>query len=88
MRLQMTFYLLVRASFYIYHFSSVIDFLSERYIVSTGHRYSWYQERKYSKDAKRDTLTRNLQSEQKFFSSGWKIFLIYFLKCYYLNTGG
>ena len=34
------------ASLYIYHFSTVIDFSSEKYIGSTGHRNSWYQWRK------------------------------------------
>ena len=33
----------VLSSLYIYHFSSVIDFSSERYSDSTGHRNSWYQ---------------------------------------------
>ena len=47
------------ASLYIYHFSSVIDFLSEKYIGSTGHRYSWYQDRRYSEDANGETRTRN-----------------------------
>ena len=28
---------------YIYHFSTVIDFSSEKYSGSTGHRNSWYQ---------------------------------------------
>ena len=31
------------ASLYIYHFSTVIDFSSEKYSGSTGHRNSWYQ---------------------------------------------
>ena len=31
------------ASFYFYHFSTVIDFSSEKYSGSTGHRNSWYQ---------------------------------------------
>ena len=31
------------ASLYIYHFSTVIDFSSEEYSGSTGHRNSWYQ---------------------------------------------
>ena len=30
-------------SLYIYHFSSAIDFSSEKYMVSTGHRCSWCQ---------------------------------------------
>ena len=30
-------------SLYIYHFSTVIDFPSEKYSGSTGHRSSWYQ---------------------------------------------
>ena len=33
------------ASLYIYHFSTAIDFLSEKYSGSTGHRNSWYQQR-------------------------------------------
>ena len=32
---------------YIYHFSYVLDFSSEKYIGSTEHRYSWYQQRTY-----------------------------------------
>ena len=31
------------ASLYIYHFSTVIDFSSEEYSGSTGHRNCWYQ---------------------------------------------
>ena len=31
------------ASFIIYHFSTVIDFSSEKYSGSTGHRNSWCQ---------------------------------------------
>ena len=31
------------ASLYIYHFSTEIDFSSEKYSGSTGHRNSWYQ---------------------------------------------
>ena len=31
------------ASLYIYHFSTVADFSSEKYSNSTGHRNSWYQ---------------------------------------------
>ena len=31
------------ASLYIYHFSTVIEFSSEKYSGSTGHRNSWYQ---------------------------------------------
>ena len=37
------------ALLYIYDFSSVIDFSSEKYIVSTGHRYSWCQQRRNDK---------------------------------------
>ena len=33
------------ASLYIYHFSTVIDFSSEKYNGSTGHRNSLYQQR-------------------------------------------
>ena len=32
-------------SLYIYHFSTMIDFSSEKYSGSTGHRNSWYQQR-------------------------------------------
>ena len=42
-----------------YHFLSVIAFSTKRYTVSTGHRYSWYQQRKYSEDASGETRTRN-----------------------------
>ena len=31
------------SSLYIYHFSTEIDFSSEKYSGSTGHRNSWYQ---------------------------------------------
>ena len=31
------------ASLYIYHFSAVVDFPSEKYSISTEHRNSWYQ---------------------------------------------
>ena len=31
------------APLYIYHFSTVIDFPSEKHSGSTGHRNSWYQ---------------------------------------------
>ena len=31
------------ASLYIYHFSTVFDFSSEKYSGSIGHRNSWYQ---------------------------------------------
>ena len=33
------------SSLYIYHFSIVVDFLSEKYSGPTGHRNSWYQQR-------------------------------------------
>ena len=46
------------SSLCIYHFSCAIDFSSEKYIVSTGHRYSWYQQRRYSEDADGETRTR------------------------------
>ena len=39
------------ASLYIYDFSPVIEFSSEKYIGSTGHGYSWYQQRRYIEDA-------------------------------------
>ena len=35
------------ASLYIYHFSTVVDFSSEKYSGSTGHRNSWYQQRNF-----------------------------------------
>ena len=28
----------------------MVGLSSEKYIVSTGHRYSWYQQRRYSED--------------------------------------
>ena len=34
------------ASLRIYHFSSVIKYLSVKYIVFTEHRYFWYQQRR------------------------------------------
>ena len=39
------------ASLYIYHFSTVIDFSSEKYSGSTGHRNCWYQQRNLNEDA-------------------------------------
>ena len=48
------------ALLYIYHFSSVIDFSSEKYIGSTGNSYSYYQQRRYSEVADGETRTRNL----------------------------
>ena len=48
-----------KALLYIYHFSSVVDFLFEKYIVSAKHRYSWYQQRGYSEDTNGETRTRN-----------------------------
>ena len=36
------------ASLYIYHFSTVIDFSSEKYSGSTGRRNSWYQRRNFT----------------------------------------
>ena len=32
------------ASLYVYRFSTVVDFSSEKYSGSTGHRNSWYQQ--------------------------------------------
>ena len=46
---------MIRASLFVYHVSYVIDLSSERYIVSTGHRYSWYQQRRYSEDTNGET---------------------------------
>ena len=31
------------ASLYVYRFSTVVDFSSEKYSSSTGHRNAWYQ---------------------------------------------
>ena len=42
-----------------FYFSLVIDFSSEKYIVSTGHRYSWYQQRRYSEDTVGETPAHN-----------------------------
>ena len=33
-----------KLSLYIYHCSTVVDFTSEKYSGSTGHRNSWYQQ--------------------------------------------
>ena len=35
------------ASLYIYNCSTVVDFSSEKYSGSTGHRTSWYQQRNF-----------------------------------------
>ena len=35
------------ALLYIYHFSAIIDFSSEKYSGSTEHRNSWYQQRNF-----------------------------------------
>ena len=35
----------IQSSLYVYHFSTVIDFSSEKYSGPTGHRNSWYQQR-------------------------------------------
>ena len=43
------------ASLFTYHFSTVVDFSSEKYSGSTEHRYSWYQQRRYSEDANEET---------------------------------
>ena len=42
---QNRFWLTLNVSLYIYHFSTVVDFSSEKYSGSTGHRSSWYQQR-------------------------------------------
>ena len=36
---------IIHISLYIYHLSTVLDFSSEKYCGSTGHRNSWYQHR-------------------------------------------
>ena len=43
-------------SLYIYNFSIVVDFSSEKYSGSTGHRNPWYQ---CSEDADDGTRSRN-----------------------------
>ena len=35
------------ASLYIYHYSTVVDFSSEKYSGSTGHMNPWYQQRHF-----------------------------------------
>ena len=49
------------ASLYIYHFSTVIDFSSEKYSGFTGHRNSWSGTSReiYSEDVDGETRTRN-----------------------------
>ena len=48
------------ASLCVYHFSTVVDFSSEKYSGSTGHRNSWYKLRHfYSEDANDGARTRN-----------------------------
>ena len=37
--------------YYSYHVSSMIDFSSEKYICSTGHKDSWYLQSNFSEDA-------------------------------------
>ena len=52
----------MQPSLYIYHFSTVIDFSSEKYSGFTGHRNSWYHSTSkdiYSEDAYGETPTRN-----------------------------
>ena len=48
------------APLYIYHFATVVDFSFEKYSGSTGHRYSWCQQRTYSGDADGETRTHIL----------------------------
>ena len=36
---------LIFSSLYVCHFSAMVDFSSEKYSGSTGHRNSWYQQR-------------------------------------------
>ena len=47
------------ASLYIYHFSTVIDFSSEKYRGSTGHKNSCTSREIYNEDASDETRTRN-----------------------------
>ena len=51
--------LLIPFSIQIYDFSCEVDFSSEKYIISTGHMYSWSQQRRYSEDVDRETQTSN-----------------------------
>ena len=39
------------SSLLFYHISSVIDFSSEKYMCSTGHKDSWYLQSEFSDDA-------------------------------------
>ena len=43
------------ALLYIDHCSTVVDFSSEKYSGSAGHRNSWYQQRTFSQDANGET---------------------------------
>ena len=46
-------------SLHVYYFSPVTNLSSENCISSTGHKHSWYQQRRHSKDADRETQTCN-----------------------------
>ena len=85
MKMYHCFFSMIRASLYVYHYSSVID-SSQRYIVSTGHRYSWYQQRKYSEDANGATchhwgcsIDKSEREQENFLPVVGGYFLIIFL---------
>ena len=67
---------MIRALFYIYFFSPVIDFSSERYIVSTGHRYSWYSREDTAKSPRRKLNLATRSGNSKFFPVVGRYFLI------------
>ena len=54
---ELSLFSLCIASLFIYHFSTVVDFSSEEYSGSTGHKNSWYSREIYSDDADGETRT-------------------------------
>ena len=71
---------MIRASFYIYRFSSVIEFSSESYIVSTGHKYTPGTSREDTAKIPRGKLELATRSgNRKFFPVVGRYFLIIFL---------
>ena len=45
----------------LYQSSPVVDISSKKYIVSTGHRYSWYHQRRCNEDADGEARIPNPQ---------------------------
>ena len=78
---------MIRALFYIYRFSFVIDFSSKRYIVSTGHRYSWYR-KDTAKMPRRKLELASCSGNRKFFPVVGRYFLIIFLSAITLILEG